>query len=138
MPFHPFPFLLGGFFRHGIFLLSVFHQSIKSNVTIGIFFCNFPLAAARAVFSLPGMLAASLRKLSNTLLSLPNTPLLIHSSAESGCVSSFPKWSATAEIAVSAPMNRATAVHEPVPPNMTVSAEAPNTQPAPFSNLLGR
>ena len=84
------------------------------------------------------MLAASLRKLSNTLLSLPNTPLLIHSSAESGCVSSFPKWSATAEIAVSAPMNRATAVHEPVPPNMTVSAEAPNTQPAPFSTLLGR
>ena len=77
--------------RHGIFILSVFHQSIKSNVIIGIFFCNSPLASAKSVFSLGGIAAASLRNPSNTLLSLPNTPLLIHSSAESVCVSSAPK-----------------------------------------------
>lgn len=101
----------------------------------GIFFFNRSLAATMSALSPVCTVAASLRKSVNTFRSLPNTPLLIHSSTESVSGFSGSKREATAEIATSAPTNFANVAHEPAPPIMTASAVAPNTRPAPFPIL---
>ena len=104
----------------------------------GIFFFNRSLAATMSALSPVCTVAASLRKSVNTFRSLPNTPLLIHSSTESVSGFSGSKREATAEIATSAPTNFASVAHEPTPPIITVSAVAPSTRPAPFSHPFGR
>ena len=121
-----------GIFAWALWLI----QSLKSKLCKGIFLVSRSLVAMMYGLSLARISLASLRNLSKTFLSLPNTPLLMQSSTDA-VFSVLSLEEVSAENARSTPTNLAKLAQLPAPPSDMASMLAPMTLPVPFSSLDG-